>query len=96
MRALVYEHCKKLIENLMLQAAQENENVARTLLQYRSNITDTLTLIAEDRDIAGTVGMYSTPKITIDWHIRDSRHAFLHFGLHLVKRFISSWVGFSV
>ena len=55
MRALVYEHCKKLIENLMLLAAQENENVARTLLQYRSNITDTLTLIAEDRDIAGTV-----------------------------------------
>jgi hypothetical protein len=25
MRALVYEHCKKLIENLMLLAAQENE-----------------------------------------------------------------------
>jgi hypothetical protein len=31
MRALVYEHCKKLIENLMLLAAQENENVAVVL-----------------------------------------------------------------
>ena len=56
MRALVYEHCKKLLENLMLLAAQDNENVARTLLQYRSNITDTLTLIAEDRDIHGALG----------------------------------------
>ncbi|CAG2217655.1 unnamed protein product [Mytilus edulis] len=55
MRALVYEHCKKLLENLMLLAAQDNENVARTLLQYRSNITDTLTLIAEDRDIHGAL-----------------------------------------
>lgn len=57
MRALVYEHCKKLLENLMLLAAQDNENVARTLLQYRSNITDTLTLIAEDRDIPGAIGL---------------------------------------
>ncbi|XP_063413170.1 protein furry-like isoform X1 [Mytilus trossulus] len=55
MRALVYEHCKKLLENLMLLAAQDNENVARTLLQYRSNITDTLTLIAEDREIHGAL-----------------------------------------
>ncbi|XP_021378295.1 protein furry-like isoform X2 [Mizuhopecten yessoensis] len=57
MRGMVYEHCKKLLENLMLlAAAQEHEGVARVLLEYRSNITDTLRLIAaDDKDMPNTL-----------------------------------------
>lgn len=53
-RAMVYEHCKKLLENLILLAStQEGQNIARMLLEYRSNISDTLKLIAEDREGPG-------------------------------------------
>lgn len=56
-RAMVYEHCKKLLENLILLAsAQEGQNIARILLDYRSNISDTLKLIAEDREVPGVLG----------------------------------------
>ena len=56
-RAMVYEHCKKLLENLILLAsAQEGQNIARILLDYRSNISDTLKLIAEDREVPGILG----------------------------------------
>nr|AOV18883.1 furry [Lymnaea stagnalis] len=52
-RALVYEHCKKLLQNLLLLAAsQEQISVAtsRLLLSYRSSVADTLKVISEDRD----------------------------------------------
>ena len=56
-RAMVYEHCKKLLENLLLLAsAQEQETIARMLLEYRCNIDDTLKLIAEDREAPGSLG----------------------------------------
>lgn len=60
-RAMVYEHCKKLLENLILLAStQEGQNIARMLLEYRSNISDTLKLIAEDREGPGAFGKFYT------------------------------------
>lgn len=60
-RAMVYEHCKKLLENLILLAStQEGQNIARMLLEYRSNISDTLKLIAEDREGPGAFGKFHT------------------------------------
>ncbi|KAK3100413.1 hypothetical protein FSP39_019611 [Pinctada imbricata] len=59
-RAMVYEHCKKLLENLLLLAsAQEQQSIARLLLEYRCNIADTLKLIAEDREAPGSLEGHS-------------------------------------
>ncbi|KAK6976868.1 protein furry, partial [Biomphalaria glabrata] len=52
-RALVYEHCKKLLQNLLLLAAsqeQVSQTTSRLLLSYRSSVADTLKVISEDRD----------------------------------------------
>lgn len=87
MRAMVYEHCKKLLENLILLAsAQEGQNIARMLLGYRSNISDTLKLIAEDREGPGILGnydvvQYNTAISTIS-HLSD-------FPLYKLIRFYS-------
>ncbi|KAL3879804.1 hypothetical protein ACJMK2_032086 [Sinanodonta woodiana] len=52
-RELVYEHCKKLIQNLMLLAsAQEHPQVSRILLAYRSDMGDTLKLISGSKETA--------------------------------------------
>lgn len=65
-RAMVYEHCKKLLENLILLAStQEGQNIARMLLEYRSNISDTLKLIAEDREGPGAFGKSFTVVLLI-------------------------------
>ncbi|XP_078324713.1 protein furry-like isoform X3 [Crassostrea virginica] len=75
-RAMVYEHCKKLLENLILLAsAQEGQNIARILLDYRSNISDTLKLIAEDREVPGVLENSTEDPIsrsTISVESRDS------------------------
>lgn len=56
-RALVYEHCKKLLQNLLLLgASQEHSIIARLLLTYRSTVTDTIKVISEDRDVTATPG----------------------------------------
>ncbi|XP_059157209.1 protein furry homolog isoform X2 [Physella acuta] len=52
-RALVYEHCKKLLQNLLLLAASQEQisvGTSRLLLSYRSSVADTLKVISEDRD----------------------------------------------
>jgi hypothetical protein len=50
-KELVYEHCKKLLLNLMLLAAnQDCPEVARLLLSYQTNLDDTLQLINESKD----------------------------------------------
>ncbi|GFN79511.1 protein furry homolog isoform x3, partial [Plakobranchus ocellatus] len=53
-RALVYEHCKKLLQNLLLLAASSQDNAnaenSRLLLSHRSSVADTLKVISEDRD----------------------------------------------
>lgn len=68
-RAMVYEHCKKLLENLILLAStQEGQNIARMLLEYRSNISDTLKLIAEDREGPGAFGKFHTVVSFMFWH----------------------------
>jgi hypothetical protein len=78
MRAMVYEHCKKLLENLILLAsAQEGQNIARMLLGYRSNISDTLKLIAEDREGPGILGNSNTILYNTDVHF----HTYLTFSL---------------
>ncbi|XP_012945432.1 protein furry homolog isoform X2 [Aplysia californica] len=52
-RALVYEHCKKLLQNLLLLASSQEQVSAATsrlLLAFRSSVADTLKVISEDRD----------------------------------------------
>ena len=50
-KEMVYEHCKKLLENLMLLAAnQDHPEVARLLLSYQTNLDDTLEMISEVKD----------------------------------------------
>ncbi|GFR96359.1 furry [Elysia marginata] len=53
-RALVYEHCKKLLQNLLLLAASSQDtscaDISRLLLSHRSSVADTLKIISEDRD----------------------------------------------
>ncbi|CAG5114647.1 unnamed protein product, partial [Candidula unifasciata] len=52
-RALVYEHCKKLLQNLLLLASSQEQissSTSRLLLSYRSSVADTLKVISEDRD----------------------------------------------
>lgn len=55
-KELVYEHCKKLLLNLMLLAAnQDCPEVARMLLSYQTNLDDTLQLITvESKDSSTT------------------------------------------
>ncbi|XP_048776244.2 protein furry homolog-like isoform X2 [Ostrea edulis] len=81
MRAMVYEHCKKLLENLILLAsAQEGQNIARMLLGYRSNISDTLKLIAEDREGPGILESSTEDPIsrsTISVESRDSNQTLI-------------------
>ena len=48
-KELVYEHCKKLLLNLMLLGAnQDCPEVARRLLSYQTNLDATLSLISTD------------------------------------------------
>ena len=48
---MVYEHCKKLLESLMLLAAnQDHPEAARLLLSYQTNLDDTLEMISEVKD----------------------------------------------
>ncbi|XP_061189012.1 protein furry-like [Saccostrea echinata] len=81
MRAMVYEHCKKLLENLILLAsAQEGQNIARMLLGYRSNISDTLKLIAEDREGPGILESSTEDPIsrsTISVESKDSNQTLI-------------------
>ena len=50
-KEMVYEHCKKLLENLMLLAAnQDHPEAARLLLSYQTNLDDTLEMISEVKD----------------------------------------------
>ncbi|KAK6173602.1 hypothetical protein SNE40_017022 [Patella caerulea] len=50
-RPLVYEHCKKLLLNLLLLASShDHSDIARLLLENRRNPTDTVKIISEDRD----------------------------------------------
>jgi hypothetical protein len=59
-RAFVYEHCKKLLQNLILLAcAQEQPSVSRMLLGYRNNLTDSLKLIADDKELTLVLGELS-------------------------------------
>ncbi|KAK7496521.1 hypothetical protein BaRGS_00012173, partial [Batillaria attramentaria] len=55
-RALVYEHCKKLLQNLlMLASSHDHLTSARLLVGYRSIMADTLKVMSEDRDAAHTL-----------------------------------------
>ncbi|XP_076468272.1 protein furry-like isoform X4 [Babylonia areolata] len=55
-RALVYEHCKKLLQNLLLLASyHDHPATARLLISYQSNMADTLKVISEDRDAPHTL-----------------------------------------
>ncbi|ESO93945.1 hypothetical protein LOTGIDRAFT_105090, partial [Lottia gigantea] len=50
-RPLVYEHCKKLLINLLLLASShDHSDIARLLLEGRHNPSDTLKIISEDKD----------------------------------------------
>jgi len=50
-KEMVYEHCKKLMLNLMLLAAnQDCPEVARLLLSHQTNLDDTLGLINDAKD----------------------------------------------
>ena len=50
-KEMVYEHCKKLLESLMLLAAnQDHPEAARLLLSYQTNLDDTLEMISEVKD----------------------------------------------
>ena len=64
-REMVYEHCKKLLENLMLLAAnQDHPEVARLLLSYQTNLDDTLEMISEVKDTSpNETGRYIYLKI---------------------------------
>lgn len=47
---LVYEHCKKLLQNLLLLlAAHEHPHIARNLCANKTNLGDNLALIAEEK-----------------------------------------------
>ncbi|XP_048243647.1 protein furry-like isoform X3 [Haliotis rufescens] len=51
-RALVYEHCKKLLQNLLLLASsQDRHDTSRVLLGYRSSQADAVKVNSEDRDM---------------------------------------------
>ncbi|XP_041356858.1 protein furry-like isoform X3 [Gigantopelta aegis] len=54
-RPIVYEHCKKLLQNLLLLAAsQDNNDIARLLLDYRSNLASSVKILNEDREASIT------------------------------------------
>ncbi|XP_070197468.1 protein furry-like isoform X3 [Littorina saxatilis] len=55
-RALVYEHCKKLLQSILLLASyHDHPTAARLLLSHQSNTADTLKVISEDRDAPHTL-----------------------------------------
>ncbi|XP_025086109.1 protein furry homolog isoform X4 [Pomacea canaliculata] len=59
-RGLVYEHCKKLLQNLLLLASSNDHlTCARLLLGYRSNAADTLKVMSEDRDAPSSLDIPS-------------------------------------
>ncbi|XP_052278154.1 protein furry-like isoform X3 [Dreissena polymorpha] len=54
-KELVYEHCKKLLLNLMLLgASQDCPEIARRLLSYQTNLDDTLQLISDNKDTSAS------------------------------------------
>ncbi|KAL4229825.1 hypothetical protein ACF0H5_010217 [Mactra antiquata] len=60
-KELVYEHCKKLLLNLMLLAAsQDCPEVARMLLSYQTNLDDTLQLITAESKDSSTTEQHNT------------------------------------
>ena len=56
-RPIVYEHCKKLLQNLLLLASsQDNNEIARLLLDYRSSLASSVKILSEDRETSLTEG----------------------------------------
>ena len=54
-KEMVFEHCKKLMLNLMLLAAnQDCPEVARMLLSYQTNLDDTLHVISDSKDTSAS------------------------------------------
>ena len=76
---MVYEHCKKLLESLMLLAAnQDHPEAARLLLSYQTNLDDTLEMISEVKDASpnetGIPCHHGQTRVTLDLPLTDSEN----------------------